>query len=397
MTNFNGKQGCLKCTTVGEYSYKSHTVFFPRTGCEKRTNEGFREKKYGSHHKHDTPLTSLPIDMIEDFPVGDSLHLIDLGIVKKCLLGWRDGSFGNYKTKWCAKDIATVSNFLENCKMPSEIHRSVRGLDVLCHWKGSEYHTFICYLGFVILKEVLPTDVYQHFLKFFCAVTILSSKIYNNFLDLAQALMDHYVEHYRDFYGEDYMTSNVHNLTHLVDEVKKFGPLSTFSAYPFESRLYQIKNLLRSGNLPLAQVARRMGEIMQCENDSFKKSKGFLGFPVLKNRNSAGNFSKIQMENFTLSTDNPNKWFLTNDNHVVAMQYVTLRNQVPFIFGSCVSGLQDVFEMPIKSSYLNIFQSHHTEKGASYFYPISEIKCKLVVIKHGNVSVFIPLLHTMQM
>lgn len=166
VTNFNGKQGCLKCTTVGEYSHISHTVCFPRTNCQKRTDAGFRAKIYGTHHKQDTPLTSLAIDMIEDFPVGDSLHLIDLGLMKRCLMGWRDGSFGNYRTKWCAKDIDTVSRFLENCKMPVEIHRSVRGLDVLCHWKGTEYRTFLYYLGVVILKDVLPVDVYQHFKNF---------------------------------------------------------------------------------------------------------------------------------------------------------------------------------------------------------------------------------------
>ncbi|XP_044744771.1 uncharacterized protein LOC123306715 [Coccinella septempunctata] len=56
VTNFNGKHGCLKCTTVGEHSYVSHTVFFKRSDCEKKTNEGFRSKKYGSHHKADTPF-----------------------------------------------------------------------------------------------------------------------------------------------------------------------------------------------------------------------------------------------------------------------------------------------------------------------------------------------------
>lgn len=118
--------------------------FFPNSGCEKRTNERFRLKQYGSHHKRDSPLLELPIDMIEDFPVGDSLHLIDLGIMKKCLVGWRDGSFGTYKTKWCARDTQMVTEFLLACKMPSEIHRAVRGL--MCYLIGrvqSFIHFFI--------------------------------------------------------------------------------------------------------------------------------------------------------------------------------------------------------------------------------------------------------------
>lgn len=203
--------------------------------------------------------------MIEDFPIGDSLHLIDLGIIKRCLIGWRDGSFGKYKSKWCAKDIAVVSNFLESCKMPLEIHRSVRGLDTLCYWKGTEFRTFLYYLGAVILSKVLPKDVYQHYLKLFCAITICSSNVYTKFLGLADLLINSYVEYFRDFYGEDYMSSNIHNLTHLVDEVRKFGSLQSFNSYPFENRLYQIKNLLRNGNLPLSQIAKRMSEIIQSE------------------------------------------------------------------------------------------------------------------------------------
>lgn len=99
MANFNAQNGCLKCTTVGEYSYTSHCNFFPQTESTKRTDAGFRNKIYGSHHKTDSPLLKLPIDMIEDIPVGDSLHLIDLGIMKKCLIGWRDGKIGSYRTK----------------------------------------------------------------------------------------------------------------------------------------------------------------------------------------------------------------------------------------------------------------------------------------------------------
>lgn len=380
---------------MGEYSYISHTVYFPRADCEKRTNDGFRARIYGSHHKQDTPLTLLPIDMIEDFPVGDSLHLIDLGVMKKCLLGWRDGCFGSYKTKWCAKDIATVSKFLESCKMPREIHRSVRGLDVLVHWKGSEYRTFLHYLGIVILKEVLPVDAYLHFLNFFCAITICSSNLYNNFLDLAEALLSNYVEYYRDLYGEDFITSNVHNLTHLVEEVRRFGPLSTFNAYPFENKLYQIKKLLRNGNMPLAQVAKRMSEIMQLESDSLKNTKRFNSFPLLKNKNSAGYFSKIEFYSFCLDTDNHNKWFLTNNNRIVAMKYALFIHGILYIEGCPIKSLQDVFEIPIKSSFLNIFKFCHTELEHSQLYQISDIKCKMVLIDHKYEMVFFPLLHNL--
>lgn len=116
--------------------------------------------------------------MIKAFPVADSVHLIDLGIMKRLLIGWRDGNFSKKDTKWRASDISTVNDFLDDCKVPSEIHRSVRNLSSLGHWKASEFRTFLLFLSIVILPEALNTDAMKHFLSFFfCAITICSGYV----------------------------------------------------------------------------------------------------------------------------------------------------------------------------------------------------------------------------
>lgn len=144
VANFNGQYGCQKCTTIGEFSYISNTNIFPRTECEKRTDAKFRERLYGSHHKCDSPLLNLDIDMVEQFVVADSLHLLHLGLMKRLLFGWRDGTFRQSDTKWRAQTTHEVSDYLKNqCKMPAEFHRAVRGLDCLPHWKATEYRTFL--------------------------------------------------------------------------------------------------------------------------------------------------------------------------------------------------------------------------------------------------------------
>lgn len=55
----------------GEYSHTTRTVVFPKINCPKRNDEDFRAKKYGGHHKADSPLLELPIDMVEQFVVAD--------------------------------------------------------------------------------------------------------------------------------------------------------------------------------------------------------------------------------------------------------------------------------------------------------------------------------------
>ncbi|CAG9790615.1 unnamed protein product [Diatraea saccharalis] len=109
----------------------------------------------------------------------------------------------------------------------------------------------------------------QHFLKLLCAMTICSSEEYFPLLPLAEELLEYFTKHYKDFYGIDYITSNVHNLTHVVAEVRHFGMLQTYNAYKFENKLYLIKNLLRQGNKPLSQIAKRLKEYESLDHEQF--------------------------------------------------------------------------------------------------------------------------------
>lgn len=120
-----------------------------------------------------------------------------------------------------------------------------------------------------------------------------------------------------------YITSNVHNLSHLVDEVKRFGTLHNFNAYPFENKLQIIKHMLRQGNKPLAQVARRLHERNEVEIDTYSKNK--LKYPFVRQcsrRN--GSTLILKFENFILSSQKQDKWFLTTDKSVVEIRSIHL-------------------------------------------------------------------------
>lgn len=248
---------------------------FEHTECPKRTDEEFRSRKYDEefryrkrgkkYHKYRSPLEDLPIDMIKQFIVGDTLHLLHIGNMKRFLYGWNVGNLG-YDTKWSAENITNITKYLKEIRLPKEFKRKVRGLDELSHWKGTEYYAFLNYLSVPVLKDYLPEEFYHHFLLFFCAITICSSTEYQNMLDLAEFFLNTFIESFICMYGVKFITSNVHNLTHVVDEVREFGPLPTFDTYPFECALFQIKRMLRQGRLPLEQAANRITEIMQIKS-----------------------------------------------------------------------------------------------------------------------------------
>lgn len=86
---FNSENGvCLKCTVVGEWDNRGRYMSYPRTHCARRTDSSFRNKLDEDHHKVDTALVKLPIDLVQNIPTSEPSHLLDLGIMRKCLFGW---------------------------------------------------------------------------------------------------------------------------------------------------------------------------------------------------------------------------------------------------------------------------------------------------------------------
>ena len=374
---------------------------FPRIDCKRRTDADFRNRADPDHHKEYTPLEKLPIDLVQDIIVADSLHLIDLGIMKKFLNIWTTGCY-NFETKWSGIQIQNISILLKgyNKSMPLEIHRAVRGLDCLKFWKGLEYRTFLLYLSPVLLKDFLHPEVYLHFLNFYCAITICSCKKYLKYTEIADELLKYFIEEYIQIYGSYTISSNVHNLCHLADDVKRFGDLTSFSSYPFENFLGQIKNMLRTGNRPLAQCAKRIMELSKI-NTSTKQPI----YPIVSKENRYKEhqllhchkvFYKVEIEDgLTLTTDVKNKWFLSKTNDIVAMINATYSDQKLCIYGVSVLSKADFFQKPINSSRLDIYISSG-ELNSPKLYDFSDIKCKLVSLKYRNEFVFIPLIHTIR-
>ena len=164
--------------------------------------------------------------------------------MRKCLYGWVHGSY-NFRTKLTSAQIDQLSEMLQMCNVtkPVEIHRSIRNLKSLKFWKGTEYRTFLLYIGPVVLKNFLNFEAYSNFLTLFCAVTILSCNAYMKYVDIAKQLMEDFIEQYIHIYGIDSVSSNVHNLCHVVNDVKKFGNLSQISSYPFGKLFRTPKNI----------------------------------------------------------------------------------------------------------------------------------------------------------
>lgn len=60
-------------------------------------------------------------------------------------------------------------------------------------------------------------------------------------------MLAEFVNQFRDIYGMQYMSYNLHSLLHVADDVNHLGNLNKFSAFDFENHLGHLKKYARSG------------------------------------------------------------------------------------------------------------------------------------------------------
>lgn len=153
---------------------------------------------------------------------------------------------------------------------PSEFQRQPRSLKYWRQWNTTELRQFLLYTGPVVLKNIIKEDVYLNFLSLHLAIAIFSRNEYtqnDKYLEYANSLLKSFVETFEIKYGKEYISHNVHNLLHILNDVRRYGSLDKYSAFGFESYLFQIKKKVRKGARPLQQLAKRYVEgLSSCLN-----------------------------------------------------------------------------------------------------------------------------------
>lgn len=94
----------------------------------------------------------------------------------------------------------------------------------------------------VIFSDILSQKIYENFMELCVAMRILSTaNISEEYTEFAKSLVNHFVDSFAKLYGKSYVSSNMHIINHLADDIKQYGPLDTFSAFPFENYMQPIK------------------------------------------------------------------------------------------------------------------------------------------------------------
>ncbi|VDP64800.1 unnamed protein product [Schistosoma curassoni] len=87
-------------------------------------------------------------------------------------------------------------------------------------------------------------------------------KLHKSVVETAKIDLLNFLNEYEWCYGCENIVYNVHSLQHLPDDVRAHGPLDSFSAFPFESYMRQIKDSVCSRFAAAKQAAQRYAERM---------------------------------------------------------------------------------------------------------------------------------------
>lgn len=197
--------------------------------------------------------------MVNKFPI-DYMHQLCLGVMRKLILLWMRCK---PSVRMSAGHVEAVSEKLLELKpfVPNSFARKPRGLAEVDRWKATEFRQFLLYTGKIALSGILRKDLYEHFLVLSVASSILISlALASSHGDYAKQLMKYFVEQGRVLYGDEFLVYNVHSMLHLADVVHEFGSLDACSSFPYENYMQQLKKLVRSGNNPISQIAKRLSE-----------------------------------------------------------------------------------------------------------------------------------------
>lgn len=265
MMQYNSARACISCLHPGErtrrgirYTYKNYSKLRTHSSMLNDMKGVNERQKVINGMKGVSPMIAFEyFDMSKSF-VTDYMHGALLGITNNMILFWTSTKNKKKPSYINKKNRAIFNSRLLQIRPPSYISRRPRSLQYLKFFKAAEFRSLLLYYLPVVLERLLPSKYIHHLCLLSSSVyTLLKEKISNAEMLQAEDKLKLFVKQYQEYYGEVNMTMNIHSLLHLVDCVRDFGPLWTYSMFAFESYNGVLKSFIVAPTDILHQITIR--------------------------------------------------------------------------------------------------------------------------------------------
>lgn len=182
------------------------------------------------------------------------------------------------------KHLQTIMTQLTS-DIPCEFQRKKFDMYHISRWKASQLKFMLNYCGAIVLKNILSSHHYRHFLLFVCASRIMNNKeLIANSTDYANDLLRKFFDLLPSLYGRNSQVLSWHNFIHVADDAKHFKiPLNDLSGFWGESYIGLFKKFIKSSNKPLTQIVNRLDEIESGERMIIKRKYLLNDWTISKN------------------------------------------------------------------------------------------------------------------
>lgn len=264
--------------------------------------------------------------------------------------------------------LASISHCLLSLRssIPLEFSRKTRAIDEVERWKATEFRTFLLYTGPVVLNGQLPEAMYKNFLLLSVGIHfLLSPSLCEKYVNYAQQIIVCFVKHFGELYGNNQLVYNVHCLTHVAAEARKFGHLDNISAFPFENFLGKVKRMVRKPDHPLQQIIRRLSEKQDVVHTDEKKKafwKSHVEGPVPDQFGNCEQFSFTNVKDFTIGINRGNNTVQIN-NEICQVRNILYKDSQIYVVYQVYRQKEAYFVYPLDSTHLDIFQVSNIGKS----------------------------------
>ncbi|XP_046393844.1 uncharacterized protein LOC124161530 isoform X1 [Ischnura elegans] len=242
ISDVRGFGSCSWCLHPGECV--EHSLKFPykNPGPPARTESNFRSNYMASFadKKKVMGVTAVSalinlegFSMIWGF-VPDYMHCCLLGIVKRFLNSWLSHTGKQYYIGSQA-NVSYLDSLEANISPPQMLKRLPVILTNRNFMKAREYENWFLFYSVPLLQGTLPTKFLNHWKLLVKSIRILpQNRITSDEVDESQLMLEEFVNKTEVLYGKNEMTYNIHQLLHLPESVRRWGPLWAHNGYPFE-------------------------------------------------------------------------------------------------------------------------------------------------------------------
>ena len=219
------------------------------------------------------------------------MHSVLEGVIKNFFNYWFSSSYSSEIFSLKSR-VEEIDCRLLNIRPPSFIQYSPRSIKEQANWRAKEYLYFILYYSIPLFRGIMKEEYFNNLIKLVVFLEfLLDRRICKKNLNLYQLLIQNFVSELSELYKPSIMLSGVHELLHLTEISKQFGPVNFTNCFVYEELNRKIMRMVNGKDLIGEEFIKILSTIQSLASflNNSKTENEILNFAkknfVIKNSN----------------------------------------------------------------------------------------------------------------